>query len=542
VSINPNPDRRARYAAAIAEGFRAFDADTTSDAYLDADLLDAVVAVADADQAELLAAVSVVPPATNQSAEARVRALHQEYAFGDDPQVYCAHCNQISGGWIPWPCPTVQALAAESAVVPPPATNQTALRDRIRRAVCEAEGFAWDSDMLEPDEYGDHADMVLAALFGPVPAGTDIATWTAIRAIQLMNEAGQQRDAALAVLPAPVDRAATLREAEAPPALCVECSHAYAAHQEGDDPVSPGSCAECPDEEWHDYDGPAETQPTTKREPEPEAVCVCGHPTRQHFEDACLLTGCGCADVLETSALPEALEAVLTKRFTELGNPFSRMSRHEQGPDGWPASHPVGPHHVAEVLRELLAAGRSADGRPELRLPRHTVNEAEAPDAEADGAQRPAPRDYHRAAWNALTPQRQAAYLAGLDNAGVRQDEVEQAGGPSRGATEPQPTAYSDGKGRVFCTACPRPDAVDVPLTVEDVDPWELCPSCGRHVVDVARAAAPAVSSRPGTEQEARPAIPCNAAHLRVHHAPHGWEPQPGMDPVHCPGFTKEQS
>jgi hypothetical protein len=54
--------------------------------------------------------------------------------------------------------------------------------------------------------------------------------------------------------------------------------------------------------------------------------------------------------------LPARLEAVLTERFTELGNPFSEMRRHEQGPDGWPASHPVGPHQVAEVLRELLAA------------------------------------------------------------------------------------------------------------------------------------------------------------------------------------------
>ncbi|MDX3725308.1 hypothetical protein, partial [Streptomyces caniscabiei] len=48
------------------------------------------------------------------------------------------------------------------------------------------------------------------------------------------------------------------------------------------------------------------------------------------------------------------------------------------------------------------------------------------------------------------------------------------------------PTAT--GKGRVFCLACPRSDDVDVPLTVDDVDHWELCPSCGRHVVDVARA------------------------------------------------------
>ena len=55
------------------------------------------------------------------------------------------------------------------AVVPP--VDRAALRDRIRRAVCEAEGFAWDSDMLEPDEYGDHADMVLAAL---IDSDTDL--------------------------------------------------------------------------------------------------------------------------------------------------------------------------------------------------------------------------------------------------------------------------------------------------------------------------------------------------------------------------------
>jgi hypothetical protein len=53
--------------------------------------------------------------------------------------------------------------------------------------------------------------------------------------------------------------------------------------------------------------------------------------------------------------LPARLEAVLTERYTELGNPFSEMRRHEQGPDGWPASHPIGPRVVADVLRELLA-------------------------------------------------------------------------------------------------------------------------------------------------------------------------------------------
>jgi hypothetical protein len=54
--------------------------------------------------------------------------------------------------------------------------------------------------------------------------------------------------------------------------------------------------------------------------------------------------------------LPDRLEAVLTERFTALGNPHSRMSINFQGPDGWPASKEVGPRDVAEVLRELLAA------------------------------------------------------------------------------------------------------------------------------------------------------------------------------------------
>jgi hypothetical protein len=62
--------------------------------------------------------------------------------------------------------------------------------------------------------------------------------------------------------------------------------------------------------------------------------------------------------------LPARLEAVLTERFTELGNPFSEMRRHEEGPDGWPASHPVGPHQVAEVLRELLAAASVSASAP----------------------------------------------------------------------------------------------------------------------------------------------------------------------------------
>lgn len=62
--------------------------------------------------------------------------------------------------------------------------------------------------------------------------------------------------------------------------------------------------------------------------------------------------------------LPDRLKAVLTERFTARGNPFSEMRRQEKGPDGWPASHPVGPHGVAEVLRELLADEQPAPEEP----------------------------------------------------------------------------------------------------------------------------------------------------------------------------------
>ncbi|MES9522424.1 hypothetical protein [Streptomyces capoamus] len=63
------------------------------------------------------AVLAVLGGQTDRAVEARVRALHQQYRFaGDDTTDYCAHCNQLSGGWIPWPCPTVRALDGEQAV------------------------------------------------------------------------------------------------------------------------------------------------------------------------------------------------------------------------------------------------------------------------------------------------------------------------------------------------------------------------------------------------------------------------------------------
>ncbi|WP_435606616.1 hypothetical protein [Streptomyces ardesiacus] len=63
---------------------------------------------------------------------------------------------------------------------------------------------------------------------------------------------------------------------------------------------------------------------------------------------------------------------------------------------------------------------------------------------------------------------------------------------PAAGARQNRPpaTAYSDGKGRTYCIRCAPAVSADVPLTANDVEPHELCPSCGRHVVDVAAAGA----------------------------------------------------
>lgn len=48
----------------------------------------------------------------------------------------------------------------------------------------------------------------------------------------------------------------------------------------------------------------------------------------------------------------------------------------------------------------------------------------------------------------------------------------------------------------------------------------------------------PAVVAQPGKETQF--GIPCSLVATRHEHTPHDWAPQPGMNLVHCPGFTKE--
>jgi hypothetical protein len=110
------------------------------------------------------------------------------------------------------PAPVLDAVLAEiqavsSAGQPVPAADRAGLREQIATAV-DGVFEAWRDGLGDVRPQDALVDAVLAVLFGPIPAGTDVATWTAIRAIQLMNEAGRQRDAA-----ASVDRVTVLNEA-----------------------------------------------------------------------------------------------------------------------------------------------------------------------------------------------------------------------------------------------------------------------------------------------------------------------------------------
>lgn len=57
----------------------------------------------------------------------RVRRLHQRYRSPLSETDCCAHCNQLTGGLVPWPCPTMQALDGTTAAAkeqPPAGARQ----------------------------------------------------------------------------------------------------------------------------------------------------------------------------------------------------------------------------------------------------------------------------------------------------------------------------------------------------------------------------------------------------------------------------------
>lgn len=67
------------------------------------------------------------------------------------------------------------------------------------------------------------------------------------------------------------------------------------------------------------------------------------------------------------------------------------------------------------------------------------------------------------------------------------------------------------------------------------------CPHARAREVLAAIDAEEAAASGPGgvadEEQPETQTVWCSAVALRVHHAPHDWQPQPGMNPVHCGGY-----
>lgn len=72
-----------------------------------------------------------------------------------------------------------------------------------------------------------------------------------------------------------------------------------------------------------------------------------------------------------------------------------------------------------------------------------------------------------------------------------------------------------------------------------------FCPACGKPslflgsggYVTCARIDCPEPDAASTLLERRR--VPCSSVNLRLlPHQPHDWEPQPGMEPVHCPGFT----
>lgn len=64
--------------------------------------------IGDAD-AEFIAHARTAVPALVAAVE-RVQALHFQYLPAAVDFDCCAHCNQNSGGYVEWPCPTIRAL------------------------------------------------------------------------------------------------------------------------------------------------------------------------------------------------------------------------------------------------------------------------------------------------------------------------------------------------------------------------------------------------------------------------------------------------
>lgn len=61
----------------------------------------------------------------------------------------------------------------------------------------------------------------------------------------------------------------------------------------------------------------------------------------------------------------------------------------------------------------------------------------------------------------------------------------------------------------------------------------------GEHLLRVLGAAPDGVPAAGVRQPDTETPVPCSWVAVRSSHSPHDWQPQPGMDPVHCPGYRR---
>lgn len=226
------------------------------------------------------------------------------------------------------------------------------------------------------------------------------------------------------------------------------------------------------------------------------ARCGCGHPADEHSVYGCA-DGCGCEWMPKRASWWGVCDGCGAAAGPDCDCPPTTAETPQ--PETPPADR-AAVLEVATLAERLPIADRYRhhsqladawdDGRDAVvRLLRRRGDEAQRPVcAECDH-----PKAAHREGDDPVTPGTCSA--CGDED---RHDYVTSGARQNGAQTQPTPkppAAYNDGmgSGRVYCLTCPRPDDVDVPLTIDDVDLSDLCPSCGRHVVDVALDTEPAV-------------------------------------------------
>jgi hypothetical protein len=431
---------------------------------------------------------------------------------------------------------------AVSSVGQAPTPNRTALRDRIRRAVCEAEGFAWDSDMLEPDEYGEVADAVLA------------------------------------VLPEPTDRAA----------VCI-CGHTEQQHFE-DVCITEITGCDCGD--FLPPDAAREViarwrEAATRKPADQTAVATAG-PVKQRADltetewaeqerarfERLYTRETVRADLAEQRADTAARDAdIYQKRLERLSEGYTEQRKRAEAMERAMESTAAdalahrGCHR--DLMAQCLRAERAEAEVGRLRIDR-TALLREAADAvleengrcPAVGPCQPCETRERSAAELRRLAAEPAAVVSGRA-ADETQDEAPRRGDPFEAWLKAQrDERRDDDRGqwgtldnlldlyRLHAdTGTPLGEHVCEARTVPPAHTGgganaEDCPACsGTNPPYPFLCAGPDAPAVGGAQQptEARTVLRCNWARTLHEHTPHDWEPQPGMDPVHCPGFAKQQ-